>query len=58
MRTHLIMNSHRLTTFRDIKAEVTETPSKAKNYENIDITPFDKLSKANVFKIDEENPTD
>ena len=50
MRTHLIMNSHRLATFQDIKTEVTnvkqaQTAVKARSGDAMDVDAFTKGSK-------------
>ena len=50
MRTHLIMNSHRLTTFQDIKTEVTnvkqaQSAVKATSGDAMDVDLFTKGSK-------------
>ena len=50
MRTHLIMNSHRLATFQDIKTEVTDVKQaqsavKARSGDAMDVDAFTKGSK-------------
>ena len=49
-RTHLIMNSHRLATFQDIKTEVTnvkqaQSAVKARSGDAMDVDAFTKGSK-------------